>query len=86
MLHELAAKRWKIALLLTFIQMVAYFGFILLIAFNKSLMAREVVSGLSVGMLTGASVIIISWVLTGVYAWWANNHFDHHIHRIKNTP
>jgi uncharacterized membrane protein (DUF485 family) len=53
-----------------------YFGFILLIAYAPSLLARRLLPGLSLGILIGALVIVASWVLTWVYVRWANTHYD----------
>jgi uncharacterized membrane protein (DUF485 family) len=71
-----SAERWRIAVTLTIAMMVAYFGFILLVAFNKPLLGRIVVPGLSLGILLGALVIIFAWVLTWTYVRWANTHYD----------
>jgi uncharacterized membrane protein (DUF485 family) len=75
-LRLLAARRFRIATLLTVVMMVIYFGFILLIAFNKPLMATLLTRGLSLGILVGALVIVASWVLTWIYVRWANAHYD----------
>ena len=72
----LAATRWRIAITLTIAMVAIYFGFILLIAYDKPLMGRLIVPGLSVGVLLGALVIVLSWVLTWVYVRWANTHYD----------
>ena len=75
-LEAVSAARWRIAVSLTVAMMVAYFGFILLVAFNKPLLGTTVVPGLSLGMLLGALVIIVAWVLTWIYIAWANAHYD----------
>ncbi|MBM7114055.1 DUF485 domain-containing protein [Archangium primigenium] len=75
-LEELAARRWRVAAVLTTATLVSYFGFILLVAFNKPLMGQQLTPGLSWGILLGALVIFISWALTGIYVRWANNHYD----------
>lgn len=75
-LESVSAARWRIAIGLTIAMMVAYFGFILLIAFNKPLMGRILAPGLSLGMLLGALVIVFAWVLTWFYIRWANTHYD----------
>ena len=75
-LRRLAAARWRIALLLTAAMMALYFGFILLVAFNKPLLASTLVPGLSYGILLGALVIVSAWVLMFVYVSWANRHHD----------
>jgi len=61
---------------LTAAMIAIYFGFILLIAYDKPLMGHLLTPGLSVGVLLGALVIVASWVLTWVYARWANTHYD----------
>ena len=70
------AARWRVAIVLTIAMMVLYFGFILLVAFNKPLLGRELTPGLSLGILLGALVIVASWVLIWIYARWANTHYD----------
>ncbi|MCX5765744.1 MAG: DUF485 domain-containing protein [Gemmatimonadetes bacterium] len=74
--HALAARRWRIAIALTMAVVVLYFGFILLIAYRKSLMGSIVTPGLSVGILFGAAVIVVSWMSTWVYVRWANRSYD----------
>lgn len=81
-LAALAAARWRIALLLTSTMMFIYFGFILLIAFNKPLMGSLILPGLSLGILLGALVIVSAWVLIFVYVRWANNNYDEKVARI----
>jgi uncharacterized membrane protein (DUF485 family) len=60
-----------------------YFGFIALIAFNKPLLATKVMPGLTLGILLGVCVILASWVLTWVYVWWANEHYDARIEALR---
>jgi len=74
--HSLAAARWRIAIALTIVVVVIYFGFIALIAWRKETMAALVAPGLSVGILLGALVIVASWLSTWVYVRWANRHYD----------
>jgi uncharacterized membrane protein (DUF485 family) len=73
---SLAAARWRIAIGLTVAMMVVYFGFILLVAFDKPLLGTSVAPGLSLGMLLGALVILTAWVLMWIYVRWANAHYD----------
>ena len=75
-LEAVSAARWRIAISLTAAMMVAYFGFILLVAFNKTLLGNLVARGLSLGMLLGALVIVVAWALTWIYIRWANTHYD----------
>jgi uncharacterized membrane protein (DUF485 family) len=83
-LAELAARRWKIQVVLTGLMVAIYFGFILLIAYNKPLLARLVAPGLSLGIVLGALVILLSWLLTWVYVRWANTHYDAALDRLRD--
>lgn len=77
MLEAVIRKRWRIGVALTAVMMVAYFGFILLVAFGKdaagSLLADD---RISVGIVIGALVIVIAPILTAIYVRWANRVYD----------
>ena len=75
-LRVLASRRLRLAGLLTATMILIYFGFILLIAFNKPMMGGLVRPGLSRGILAGALVIVATWVLTWIYVRWTNRHYD----------
>ena len=75
-IRELDAARWRMALALTGAMVVLYFGFILLVAYGRSRLAVQVVPGLTLGILLGALVIVVSWILTWVYVRWAAAHYD----------
>jgi len=85
-IQSLARARWRIALSLTGAMVVLYFGFILLIAYDRPLLARQIVPGLSVGILLGALVILTSWLFTWVYMRWANRHYDPALKQLKGEP
>jgi uncharacterized membrane protein (DUF485 family) len=82
-LKALDSARWRVAVWLTVAMMVVYFGFILLVAYDKPLLTRLVVPGLSVGILLGALVIVAAWVFIWFYVRWANNHYDAKIEALK---
>ena len=75
-IRELHRARWRMALALTVAVIVVYFGFILLIAYRRDLLATRLAPGLSLGIVLGALVIVASWVLTWIYVRWANAHYD----------
>ena len=75
-LKRLNIARWRVAGGLTVAMMVVYFGFISLVAFQKSLLAMLLRPGLSLGMLIGVLVIVAAWILIWVYVRWANRHYD----------
>jgi uncharacterized membrane protein (DUF485 family) len=82
-LEALAATRWRVAAVLTTAMLISYFGFILLVAFDKPLMGKQIVPGLSLGILLGALVIASAWVFTGIYVVWANNRYDKALHQFR---
>ncbi len=82
-LRALARTRWRVAISLTAVMVVVYFGFILLIAYDKPLMATLVAPGLSLGILLGALVIVATWVLTYAYLGWANRTYDPELERLR---
>jgi uncharacterized membrane protein (DUF485 family) len=84
-IRALARARGRIAVALTALMIAIYFGFIALIAFNKELLGRKIVPGLSVGILLGALVIVASWLLTWIYVRWANAHYDPALAAIHRT-
>lgn len=75
-LEALARAQWRLSLVLTAAMMAVYFGFTLLVAWAKPLLARQIVPGLSLGILLGALVIVTAWGLIWVYVRWANGHYD----------
>ena len=82
-IQHLAQRRWRVAITLTVAMVALYFGFILLVAFNKPLLGTIVARGLSLGMLLGALVIIVAWVLTWTYVRWANTHYDASLDKLR---
>lgn len=82
-LHTIAAKRWRVAIILSVVMLVIYFGFILLVAFDKPFLSVLLNAGLSRGILFGALVIVSAWVLTAIYVIWANAKYDHEIAAIR---
>ena len=82
-LAAFAARRWKVAVALTSAMMVTYFGFLILVAYAKPTAGALVVPGLSWGILLGALVIVVAWVLTGIYVVWANGRYDEGVARLR---
>ena len=83
-LRALAKRRWRVALGLTFLMVLVYFGFVLLVAWEKSFMGRLIRPGLSIGILLGALVIVAAWLLTWAYVRWANRVYDPALARARS--
>jgi len=82
-LTRVAAARWRLAIILTTTMTLVYVGLILLVAFNKELLATIIVPGLSLGILLGVLVIVTAWVLIVIYVRWTNTHYDHAVAHIR---
>lgn len=82
-LRSLAKRRWRVAITLTGAMVAIYFGFVALIAFDKTLLARQITPGLSVGILFGVLVIASTWLLTWAYVRWANERYDPELERLR---
>jgi uncharacterized membrane protein (DUF485 family) len=80
---DLVAKRWSISLILTFLMLFVYFGFILVLAFNKQLLAQKIGEHVTLGIPVGVGVILFAWLLTGIYVRWANTVYDTEVNRIS---
>ncbi len=66
--QELVRQRTRFAWTLSIVMLVIYFGFILLVAFAKPLLATKIGEGVtSLGILLGLGVIVSAFVLTGIY-------------------
>lgn len=76
--RELVEKRQRFAAILSLIVLVIYVSFILLIAFAPGWLGTPIAVGSSItrGIPIGVGVIVISFILTGVYVWRANGEFD----------
>lgn len=85
-LRRLAARRWRLAVALTAVMVAAYFGFILLVAFDKPLAGTLIAGGdVSLGIVLGAALIGLAPVLTAIYVRWANRHYDVEVARIRRS-
>ena len=81
--HSLVVKRWRISLVLTAALFVLYYGYILLIALNPSLVSTTIGGVTPVGIPLGAGVIVGSWVLTALYIAWSNHSYDREVARLR---
>ena len=75
---QFVSTRNTYANILTILMMIAYFGFILLVAFNKQFLATKVGAGavMSVGIPMGIGVLVFTIVITAIYVRRANSEFD----------
>jgi uncharacterized membrane protein (DUF485 family) len=74
--QKLVATRTGYGLKLAIIMLVMYYAFILVIAFNKKLLGIKIATVTTIGMPIGIGIIVISFILTGIYTKRANTEFD----------
>ena len=81
---RLVAKRWTVSIVLTILLFIIYYGYILLIGYNKPFLAQKIGEVTTLGIPLGVATIVLSWVLTMVYVIWANNVYDPEVKRLKD--
>ena len=75
--QRLKTTRSRFGWTLTISMLVVYYGYILLIAFDKELLATRIGDGVTTwGIPIGFGVIVFTIVITGVYVRRANREFD----------
>jgi len=81
----LAGQKRTISIILTVVELTLYFGFIALIAFNKPFISGKLSEGsaTTIGIPIAVGVILLSWVLTGIYVYWANTSYDKLVKRVR---
>ena len=75
--QRLKSERSKLGWWLTIAMMVVYYGFILLVAFDKPFLAQRLGAGVTtIGIPIGFGVIVFTVLITGFYVRRANTVFD----------
>ena len=75
---EFVAMRNRYSIIMTIISAAAYYGFILLVAYNREFLATKLGPGMttSIGVPLGVGVIVFTILLTWIYVRRANGEFD----------
>ena len=75
--QELKRKRSSFGWTLTWAMMIAYYGFILLVAFNKEFLSQKLGAGvMTIGVPLGFGVIVFTVIITVIYVRRANSEYD----------
>lgn len=74
--QELTKKRSSFAWKLAIAMLIIYYTFIMIIAFAPEIFATPIAQTTTLGIPVGLFVIIIAFVLTGIYVKRANTEFD----------
>ena len=71
------SKRNTYSIIMTVLGALAYYGFILLVAYNKEFLATKIGAGVTtIGIPIGVGVIVFTIILTWIYVNRANSEFD----------
>jgi uncharacterized membrane protein (DUF485 family) len=82
--RRLVSRRWVVSVILSLCLFVIYYGYILLIGYNKALLSEKVGEHTPIGIPIGVGVIVLSWVLTVIYVVWANRSYDPAVKKLKD--
>ena len=74
---EMVAKKRTLSWTPTAIMLFVYVGFMLLVGYNKEFLLSSVSGGVTTwGIPLGLGIIVLSFILCGVYSYIANNTLD----------
>ena len=75
---ELVGKRTRFAIILSLVVLVPYYSYMLLISLQPQLFAGKITDGsvITIGWPIAALIVVVGWLLTGVYVSRANGEFD----------
>ena len=80
----LKSKRTRLGWTLTWSMMIVYYGFILLVAFKKDVLATPIGDGvITWGIPIGFGVILFTIAVTAYYVQRANSEFDDLSEKVK---
>jgi uncharacterized membrane protein (DUF485 family) len=80
----LKSKRTRLGWTLTWAMMIVYYGFILLVAFKKDVLAAPIGDGVMTwGIPIGFGVILFTIAVTAYYVRRANSEFDDLSEKVK---
>jgi uncharacterized membrane protein (DUF485 family) len=74
--QALVKERSSFGWTLSIITLVLYYGYITIVAFSPGLIATKVSGSITVGIILGAGLILLSIMLTGIYVLRANSRYD----------
>ncbi len=76
--HQLVRKRSSYSTIMSILMIIVYYGYILLIAFDKEWLGTPIAPGVvtTIGIPLGVGVIIFTIVITNIYVRKANTEFD----------
>ena len=82
--QQLVSVRSSYGWTMTAIMLIVFYGYILLVAFDKELLSTRIGSGVMTWAIPiGIFVIVFTVLITGIYVRRANKEFDHLTEQIR---
>ena len=75
---EMVGKRTRFAVLLSLIVLVPYYTYMAMVSLQPQVFATKIGEGsvITIGWPVAALIVVVGWLLTGVYVSRANGEFD----------
>ena len=75
---ELVGKRTRFAIILSLVVLVPYYTFMFLVSTQPQIFTAKIAEGsvITIGWPIAALIVVVGWLLTGVYVSRANGEFD----------
>ncbi len=75
---EMVGKRTRFAVILSLVVLIPYYAFMYLVSMQPQVFAAKIGEGsvITIGWPIAAVIVIVGWLLTGVYVSRANGEFD----------
>jgi uncharacterized membrane protein (DUF485 family) len=81
--RALVRKRWTLNVTLLAALFVTYYGFILLIAWDRPLITSKIGAYTTLGIPLGVGVIVVAWIWTAIYVVVSNTKHDPEVERLR---
>lgn len=82
-LIALVKRKAALSRALTLVMFFTYFGFVALLAFAPQVLSARI-GAATLGIPLGIGLILLAWILTGIYVRWANGAYDEVVARLKS--
>jgi uncharacterized membrane protein (DUF485 family) len=83
--QKLVSERKTFGWTLAIITLVLYYGYIAIVAFAPGVIAQRVSGDITIGIIMGVALILLSILLTGIYVMRANGEYDDLTNAIVNA-
>jgi uncharacterized membrane protein (DUF485 family) len=74
--QKLVSDRKSFGWTLAIITLILYYGYIAIVAFAPEIIAARVAGDITIGIIMGVALILLSILLTGIYVVRANGEYD----------